>query len=201
MGMSDPAPLAMMVSYRVEDFETWKAVFEAGEARRAESGFLGHHVNRAEGDPNALTLYFAIGDRDRAATFISSDNVKALMRDATVSSEPEVNWAIPKVESIIWDRELPAVVISHMVADFETWLEGYRSAEADAMRAAAGIIGHAANQSAENPNLAIVYHQAETFDALHDLAGSDELRHVMKDAGVTSDPEFTYHTGMMGRMY
>jgi quinol monooxygenase YgiN len=194
-------PLAMMVNYRVDDFEAWKAVFEAGEQNRAASGFLGHHVNRAQDDPNSLTLYFAIGDRDRATAYVSSDDVRALMQDATVSSEPVVSWAVPRAENIVWDRELPAVMISHMVADFDAWLEGYKSPEAEAMRAAGGVIGHAANQAVDEPNLAIVYHQAESFEALHALVGSDELRHVMKEAGVTSDPEFTYVTGMMGKLY
>lgn len=195
------APYALMVNYRVDDFEAWKAVFEAGEQGRADSGFLGHHVNRAENDPNSLTLYFGIADKEKAVAYSSSDAVKALMQDATVVSAPEINWAIPRAENIVWDRELPAVVISHMVADFDSWLEGYNSPEADAMRASDGIVGHAANQAADNPNLAIVYHQAESFEALRALAGSDELRHVMKEAGVTSEPEFTYHTGMMGKMY
>jgi len=199
--MSDLAPYALMVNYRVDDFDAWKAVFEAADQRRAEAGFLGHHVNRAEDDPNSLMLYFGVADREQVIAYSTSDDTKALMRDATVVSEPEVNWAIPRAENIVWDRELPATVISHMVADFDGWLEGYRSPEADAMRAAGGIIGHAANQAADNPNLAVVYHQAESFETLRALAGSDELRHVMKDAGVTSEPEFTYVTGMMGKLY
>ena len=101
----------------------------------------------------------------------------------------------PAAEAAVWDRQLPGVIINHLVADFDAWLEGYTSPEADAMRSAAGVIGHAANQGIDNPNLALVYHQAETFDELRALAGSDELRHVMKAAGVTSEPEFTYHTG------
>ena len=53
----------------------------------------------------------------------------------------------------------------------------------------------------ENPSLALVYHQAESFDAVRALTSSDELRHVMKDAGVTSEPEFSYHTGGWGKFY
>jgi len=200
--MSDQvAPEAVIVSYKVDDFEQWKTVFEAGEAGRAASGFLGHHVNRAEGDPNSLSIYFAIGDADAATAYSTSDDVKALMQDATVNSAPEMSWAIPVSEDIVWDRDLPAVIISHAVADFDAWLEGYKSEEADAMREAAGVVGHAVNRSMDNPNVAVVYHQAESFDILHALTGSDELRLVMKEAGVTSEPEFSYHTGTMGKFY
>lgn len=192
---------AVIVSYRVGGFDQWKTVFNAGEANRASSGFLGHHVNRAEGDPNSLAIYFAIGDVDAAKAYLTSDDVKALMQDATVISAPEMSWATPVLESIVWDRELPAVIVSHAVADFDAWLEEYKSDEADAMRQAGGVIGHAVNRSMDNPNVAIVYHQAESFDALHALTSSDELRLVMKEAGVTSEPEFSYHTGVMGKLY
>ena len=194
-------PAAVIVSYKVGDFDQWKTVFEAGEANRAASGFLGHHVNRAEGDPNTLAIYFAISDVEAARAYAASDDVKALMQNATVVSAPDMAWATPVLESIVWDRELPAVMISHAVADFEAWLEEYSSDEANVMRQAGGIIGHAVNRSIDNPNVAVVYHQAETFDALHALTSSDELRLVMKEAGVTSEPEFSYHTGGMGKFY
>jgi hypothetical protein len=69
------------------------------------------------------------------------------------------------------------------------------------MREAGGIIGHAANQGIDNPSLALVYHQAESFDTLRAFAASDELRAVMKEAGVNSEPEFSYHTGGWGKLY
>ena len=28
-------------------------------------------------------------------------------------------------EAIVWDRELPAFLLSHTVADFDTWLDAY----------------------------------------------------------------------------
>lgn len=201
--MSDQSlpPAAVIVSYRVDDFDQWKSVFEAGEPNRAAAGFLGHHVNRAEGDPNALSIYYGIGDVEAAKAFASSDSVQALMREATVSSAPEMKWVTPVLESIVWGRELPAVMISHAVADFDAWLEGYRSPEANAMREAAGIVGHAVNRSMDNLNVAVIYHQAESLGQLHALVASDELRLVMKEAGVTSEPEFSYHTGTMGKLY
>lgn len=194
-------PFALMVSYRVSDFGVWKTIFEGNTEARAQAGFLGHHVNRAENDPNALSIYFPIGDIAKAKEYSASDEVKALMQEATIVSEPEIRWMVPESEDAVWDRDLPAVVISHLVDDFSSWFEGYKSPEADAMRAAAGIIGHAVNRSPENPNLVVVYHQAETFEELHALASSDELRHVMKEAGVTSEPEFSYNTGTMGALY
>ena len=201
--MSDQSlpPNAVLLSYQIADFDQWKATFDKHEGNRIENGIVGHHINRAENDPNSLAIYLAVGDVDKAKAYAESDALKEYMREAGVTSTPEVLWVKPVAESVIWDRELPAVIITHTVDDFDAWLTGYNSAEADAMRESGGIIGHAANQGIENPSLVLVYHQAESFDTLRALVASDELRNVMKEAGVNSEPEFSYHTGGWGKLY
>ena len=64
-----------------------------------------------------------------------------------------------------------------------------------------GIIGHAANRSIDDPAVAVVYHQAESFDVLRSFLASDELRMAMREAGVVSDPEITFHTGGWAKRY
>ncbi|MDH3470075.1 MAG: hypothetical protein OEM94_02030 [Acidimicrobiia bacterium] len=200
--MTDSAqlpPAAVVISYQVADFDAWKAVFDENESGRHSNGFLGHHINRAEADPNSLSIFFAVGDEDKFKAYAGSDELKALMGKAGVTSAPEFMWMTPVRESVVWDRELPGMIISHRVEDFDTWLAGYDGA--DEMRAQAGIIGHAVNRSTDDPSTAVVYHQAESFDSLRSLASSDDLRTVMKEAGVISDPEFSYHTGGWGKLY
>jgi hypothetical protein len=85
------------------------------------------------------------------------------------------------------------------VADFDRWLEGYDRA-AD-IQAAKGIIGQAANRSIDDPTVAIIYHQAESFDALRAFIADDELKSAMKEAGVTSAPEVQFVTGGWSKMY
>ncbi len=200
--MTDPAqlpPAAMIVSHQVADFDAWKAVFDGNEQLRIDHGILGHHINRAEDDPNSVALYLAVGDVDRAKAFTTSDELKSAMAEAGVTTAPEFMWMTPVREAIIWDRELPAMIVSHHIEDFDAWLAGYDAA--DELRHSNGIIGHAANRSLDDPSLAVVYHQAESFDTLRSFLRSDELRAVMKEAGVTSEPEVTFHTGGWGKRY
>ncbi len=200
--MTEPGqlpPAALIISYRVADFDAWKAVFDSNEENRIDHGFVGHHINRAEDDPNALAVYLAASDIDRARAFAGSDELKALMAQAGVLSAPEQTWVTPLRESIVWDRELPAMILSHRVEDVDDWLEGYDTA--DEMQRSGGIIGHAANQSNDDPSLVIVYHQAESFDTLRSFLRSDDLRAAMKEAGATSEPEVTFHTGGFGKLY
>ena len=55
----------------------------------------------------------------------------------------------PVREAVVWDRELPAFMLSHRVADFDRWLQVYD--EAADLREAHGIIGDAANRSLDDP--------------------------------------------------
>ena len=89
------APAAVMLRYQVADFDQWKAGFDKNEANRIANGFVGHHVNRAENDPNTLAIYLAVGDVDKAKAYSDSDEVKALMKEAGLTSTPEVLWLRP----------------------------------------------------------------------------------------------------------
>ncbi|RPI24891.1 MAG: hypothetical protein EHM57_02195 [Actinobacteria bacterium] len=200
--MTDPAQLptaAMIASYRVADFDTWKAVFDSNAQNRIDAGYLGHHINRAEDDPNSLSIYFAIADVDKAKVFVTSDQVRALMAEAGVSSAPEFTWMKPVREATVNDRELPAMIIRHRVEDFDNWLARYDAA--GELQQSGGIIGHAANRGLDDPSLVIVYHQAESFDTLRSFLRSDELRAAMKEAGIVSDPEVTFYRGGLDTRY
>ena len=193
-------PAAVLLGFRVADFDAWKAVFDANEPDRIDNGVLGHHINRAEDDPNRLDVYLAIGDEAKARTWLDSDELKSTMASAGVlRNAPEFTWMTPVRESIVWDRELPAFMVRHQVADFDEWLAGYDAA--DEVRRSSGIVGDAANRSMEDPSIAIVYHQAESFDDLRSFLESDDLRLAMKEAGVVSDPDVTFHTGGWAKRY
>jgi len=196
-GMLPPA--AVIFGFRVADFDAWKAVFDANEQNRIDNAILGHHINRAEDDPNRLDVYLAVGDVEMARDWAESDALKDTMASAGVLGAPARTWMKPVRESIVWDRELPAMIVTHRVEDFDEWLSGYDAA--DELQRSGGIVGHAANRLIDDPDVAVVYHQAESFQALRDFLGSDDLRLTMKEAGVVSEPEITFHTGGWAKRY
>lgn len=178
---------------RVEDFDTWKRVFDSHENLRRRFGFLGHHVNVERDDPHRIDVYLAASDLQRARDFAASDELREAMDKAGVVGPPEVTWMTPVREGLDWDRQLPAFILTHHVADFDEWLVHYD--RADDMRTQRGIVGQAANRSLDDPSTAIVYHQAESFDTLERFLEDEALQRVMRDAGVTSEPHVTFVTG------
>lgn len=192
-------PAALMVSHPVADFDTWKAGFDAHESARREAGILAHHINRSQDNPNMVGAYMAVSDLDRAKAFASSADLKSAMEEVGVTGPPELRWMTPMREAVVWDRELPAMIVTHTVADFAAWLEGYNAA--DELRTARGIVGHAANRSLDDPSLAIIYHQAESFETLQAFLDDPALQAAMRDAGATSAPEVTFSTGGWAKRY
>jgi hypothetical protein len=192
-------PFAVLVQHQVADYDTWKAAFDQDEGARREAGIVGHHINRAEDDPNLVSIYLALTDLDQAKAFAADDRLRDFMQSAGVTSAPEMTWMTPVREAVVWDRELPAFILSHRVADFDAWLAGYNGA--DELRRSRGIVGHAANRSLDDPSVAMVYHQAESFEALRTFLGDADLAAAMKEFGVVSEPEVAFQTGGSAKFY
>jgi hypothetical protein len=192
-------PAAVIITQTVADFDAWKSVFDEHQPARQAAGMAGHHINRAEDDPNRVSVYMAITDEARARAFAGSDDLRDRMKDGGVMGPPEVEWMTPVREAIVWDRELPAFMLSHRVADVDRWLEGYDAA--GTIQQEGGIIGHAANRSIDDPSLVVVYHQAESFDTLRAFLERDDLKTAMQGAGVISAPDVTFCTGGWAARY
>lgn len=192
-------PYAALITHRVEDLDRWKAGFDDHESARRAAGILGHHINRAEDDPHLITLFLALSDLDQAKAFTSSADLGEVMQKVGVVSRPEIQWLQPIRAEVVSHRQLPAFLLRLQVADFDTWLAGYDAAAE--LHQSAGIIGHAANRSLDDPSLITVYHQAETFDALHSFLADPRMQVGMQGAGVTSEPEVIFHTGGWAKTY
>jgi hypothetical protein len=197
--MSAIPPVAAIIRHTCADFDRWKAAFDADEPNRKAAGMLGHHINRGRDNPNDLSVYIAAGDLAKAQAFAASPALKTTMQAAGIITAPEVTWMTPVSENIVRDRTLPAMLVAHTVRDFPAWHAGY--AQADAIRKAGGIIGHAVNRSCEDPNHVVVYHQAETQEAIAAFAADPKLKAAMQAAGVIGAPTFTFATGGWAKLY
>lgn len=194
MAESQPLPLAgAQVNHPVADFDKWLKAFEADEPRRREAGILGHHINRAEDDPNQLMIYLALSDLDRARAFASDPALQAAMETAGVTAPPTIDWVRPIHVNVAWEGTHPAMFVTHSVADLDAWLTAYRAFDEE--RRSLGVIGDAANVSLDDDTFVTVLHQAESFDTLRALLTNPALLDAMEDAGVTSEPQVSFATG------
>jgi quinol monooxygenase YgiN len=190
---SSHATAAVVVTHAVESYDTWKRAFDTHAAARREAGIIDVHVNRHAGDPNTLSVYLGGTDAAKLTAFLSSTDLAATMRGAGVKGPPHVVAITPVEDLTVKDRPLAGVIIRHEVGDYAAWKRAF-DGHADA-RAKAGIIGHAVNRAEKNPNVVVVYLQAESLDPLRVFASAPEVKQVMQAAGVIGAPDVTFVNG------
>jgi hypothetical protein len=184
---------AAVVTHAVENYETWKRAFDADAGARRSAGIAAVHVNRHAESPNVLSVYLAGTDAAKLTAFLSSPELAATMRGAGVKGPPQIAAITPVEDLTVKDRPLAGAIVRHEVKDYAAWKRGF-DAHADA-RARAGIIGHAVNRSVQNPNVVVIYLQAESLDPLRAFASSPDVAQVMQAAGVIGAPEITFASG------
>jgi quinol monooxygenase YgiN len=82
------------------------------------------------------------------------------------------------------------LAIRHPVADFDKWLKAYQ--EHDSVRQAYGISHMYIGRDITNPSNVLVIDRIQDVEKAKEFAQLPQLAEVMKDAGVTGEPEFAY---------
>lgn len=80
----------LFVRHKVQNFETWKAAYDAFDAERQTMGVTAHGVFQAEGNPNEVTLYHEFSSMGAAKAFVESARLKEVMESAGVMGMPEM---------------------------------------------------------------------------------------------------------------
>jgi len=80
----------VLVRHKVEDFDKWKAGFEAALEFRKSSGEKSFQVFQDADDPNLVTVLNEWNDLDSAKKFIGSDELKEKMKAVGVLEPPQV---------------------------------------------------------------------------------------------------------------
>ena len=83
----------LFVRHDVTDFKIWKAAYDGFDAERRAMGVTAHGVFQTDGRPNSVTAYHDFKSMDAAKAFASSARLKEVMKEAGVSSAPEIWFA------------------------------------------------------------------------------------------------------------
>lgn len=188
-----PPAIAAVVTQDVESYDTWKRAFDQHTAARKRAGVVVTHINRHADVEGRVSVYIAGTDPAKLDGFLKSRELMETMRDAGVKGPPHVAVITPVEDLTVKDRALAGLIVRHEVRDFAAWKRGFDAH--GAARAAGGIVGHAVNRSAQNPNVVVLYLQAESLDPLRAFASNADLKRVMEAAGVVGTPEFTFAHG------
>jgi len=80
----------LLVRHRVENFETWKPIFDEHGATRGEHGGKGGYLFRSAEDPNEIVLLLEWEDLEKARRFAQSEDLREAMQRAGVADRPDI---------------------------------------------------------------------------------------------------------------
>lgn len=82
----------VVVRHKVENYDTWRVVFDDHENFRKENGEQSARVFQSSDDPNDVLMLFAWDSKDNVHRFMESDNLKETMHKAGVIGKPEIHF-------------------------------------------------------------------------------------------------------------
>jgi len=82
----------IIVTHRVESYETWRASFDDFDDHRKQSGIVGHAVNQELGNPNQVVVYHQANDLATLRSFVDSTELKERMQRAGVIGTPNIQF-------------------------------------------------------------------------------------------------------------
>ena len=85
---------------------------------------------------------------------------------------------------------MPALIITHKVTDFNTWLKAYE--EHAPVRESAGVTSSVVCQNVDDPHEVTVYMQVQDLSRAREFTTSPNLAKAMEAAGVASRPDFRF---------
>ena len=81
---------------------------------------------------------------------------------------------------------MTTTIISHDVKDFDTWLQGFNSAEG--MRKEGGELSAKVFRASDSPNRVTVINEWASAEVAHSFLAKDELKAAMAEIGVVGPP-------------
>ena len=88
----------VLVSHEVADFAKWKEAFDSDEARRTEAGLSLTGMATGADNPNMVYMMFATADPSVMEEMMAAEDMKQVMEDAGVTSEPQASvWTVGKI--------------------------------------------------------------------------------------------------------
>ena len=90
----------VLVRHKVEDYATWKPIFDEHGATRKAGGSKGGHLFRSADDPNELVILFEWDDLEKARQFVQSEDLREAMQRAGVADQPDI-YFLDKIEDVL----------------------------------------------------------------------------------------------------
>lgn len=80
----------LLVRHSVQDYATWKPIFDEDGTVRQAAGSKGGRLFRNADAPNELIILFEMDDLEQARAFTQSEDLRNTMQRAGVTGPPDI---------------------------------------------------------------------------------------------------------------
>ncbi len=180
----------LAINHDVEDWEIWKAAFDAHEPIRKENDMEVSALFRTEENENNVWVVLRTKDHESAAAFASSEDLKTVMKENGVLGEPEFSYLDNKWLAEGEPESSSYLAIVHEVADYDSWKNVFDKGEP--ARNEHGFELRGISVSNDNPNKVWCLFALKDIAMAKEYCGSDEFKQSVEKAGVTEEPSILY---------
>lgn len=85
----------IFVRHAVEDYATWKKVYDEFDETRRPMGVTGEAVFQSIDNPNDVTIWHDFETAEAARAFVTSEELRDAMQRSGVQGDPEVWFVTP----------------------------------------------------------------------------------------------------------
>jgi hypothetical protein len=91
--MATPSTENLTMHIKVKDYATWRVGYDANEKNRTSAGITNGRVFRRAEDPNDVVILADAADVAKARSWLTSDDMKAIMQKNGVLGSPTIRFA------------------------------------------------------------------------------------------------------------
>lgn len=172
-------------THTVEDYAKWEKVYLEVSIPESRVGVL-----RGIDDPNLIAVFEFTTSHEEAEANLNSDELKGHMERGGVNSDPVTIYYDMKYMTDIEITAPYRLAINHEVSDFNSWKSAFDNDRSRRQEAGISLIGLATDSG--NPNMVYIMFGVMDISKAEAMFENPDMQKVMKDAGVISDPAFSF---------
>ncbi len=180
-------------SFTVKDFDFWRKSYVSHDSMRKAYAMEPLLLGRGVDNPNMVYLVNKTTDVQKSKSLFAIPEMKAMMDSSGVTSAGTFEYAhVIRLDTTNAANKM-RLRVSHHVKDFDAWLKVY-DGEGRAERAKYGMEDRSLSRGLDDPNMVYITFYVVDKDKAMARGNSPELKKLMMDAGVDSEPKIFLYT-------
>jgi quinol monooxygenase YgiN len=177
----------LVVHHFVEDFDTWKPVFDEHEGVRRRHGEVEHRIYQDVHNPNRVVVHNDFPSEESARGFMQDPSLPEAMERGGVTGDPGVGIAEQFEQQRYADGEAGlTLVVHHPVRDYAVWKSVFDGHES--VRRGHGTLEHRIYRYPGDEKSVVVHLDFPSEPAADAFLADPSLKDAMEQGGVEGEP-------------